>query len=546
MYQKELSAINKRFNALVQERASWVPHWREVSDYVDQRRGRYLSSNRNKGDKINGKIINPAAKKHLDIAKAGLMSGITSPFRPWFELGLVDKDKQSFRTIKDWLDCSTLVLRNILVRSNMYTAFPQIYDEMLRFGQGPLLINEDYQDVIRGHVFTAGEYVIGQDEYGRINKFGREFDITIENLINWFGKQNVSKTVLNAFEAGRCEDYITIKHFILPNDGKVDLGRANDRPFASYYYEAANNEDKFLEARGYEEFPVSCPRWDICTGDVYARSPSMDALPDSKQLQKMERVKHKGIDKWASPTMNASSGLMGKRTSSLPDDVVFLEPNEQYAPAYSINPNITPLVEEIARVEDRIARHYFADLFLMLSQSDRRQITAREIEERHEEKLLMLGPVYQRLNDEGLDPLIKRIFNIADRNGLIPPRPEEMEGEDLKIEYTSIMAQAMQSVVTQRVEALYTFAGNIAGVYPQIRHRLNVDETIKIYADALGVPANVLNSDEQYKQLIEAEQQAMAQQQQGAEIGQSVEAARLLSETNTGGGSNALMDILGI
>ena len=47
--------------------------------------------------------------------------------------------------------------------------------------------------------------------------------------------------------------------------------------------------------------------------------------------------------------------------------------------------------------------------------SDRRQITAREIEERHEEKLLMLGPVLERLNDELLRPLIDRTFNIMVR-----------------------------------------------------------------------------------------------------------------------------------
>jgi len=51
-------------------------------------------------------------------------------------------------------------------------------------------------------------------------------------------------------------------------------------------------------------------------------------------------------------------------------------------------------------VENRIERSFYVDLFLMLANSDRRQITAREIEERHEEKMLMLGPVLQRLNDE--------------------------------------------------------------------------------------------------------------------------------------------------
>jgi hypothetical protein len=54
--------------------------------------------------------------------------------------------------------------------------------------------------------------------------------------------------------------------------------------------------------------------------------------------------------------------------------------------------------------------------------------TAREIDERHEEKLLALGPVLERTNDELLDPIVDRAFALMEAAGLIPPPPRSCDG----------------------------------------------------------------------------------------------------------------------
>ncbi|MCB5392375.1 hypothetical protein LIP47_16665, partial [Eggerthella lenta] len=63
-----------------------------------------------------------------------------------------------------------------------------------------------------------------------------------------------------------------------------------------------------------------------------------------------------------------------------------------------------------------------------------------------EEKLLMLGPVLERLNDECLNPLIDRAFSMMVRKNMLPPPPDAMEGMPLKVEYISVMAQAQKSI----------------------------------------------------------------------------------------------------
>jgi hypothetical protein len=79
---------------------------------------------------------------------------------------------------------------------------------------------------------------------------------------------------------------------------------------------------------------------------------------------------------------------------------------------------------------------------MTMAESDRREIAAREIGERHEEKMLMLGPVLERLHDELLDPLVVRMFNIMARNGLFAdiPAPPMLDIRHLQVEFISILS----------------------------------------------------------------------------------------------------------
>ncbi|MDH8265416.1 portal protein, partial [Klebsiella pneumoniae] len=66
---------------------------------------------------------------------------------------------------------------------------------------------------------------------------------------------------------------------------------------------------------------------------------------------------------------------------------------------------------------------YFVDLFMMLQNINTRSMPVEAVIEMKEEKLLMLGPVLERLNDECLNPLIDRTFSIMARKNLLPPPP---------------------------------------------------------------------------------------------------------------------------
>lgn len=545
-----IKSFNKRLEALRSERATFLPWYMELSDYHLAHRGRFLTSDRNKGHKRNTKQINNSSRLAARTLASGMMSGITSPARPWFRLSSGDKLLDDNTSVKHWLFQVQTILYKIFSVSNTYNSLHQLYSELGVFATGCMGIYENYNDVIRCRPYTVGSYMLGMNDMNETDTMYREYELTVGQVIKKFGVENVSQAVKQQWDKGNSEAWVKIVHAIEPNDDRdMNSVKASDKPFRSVYYEAdlgvREGERKFLRESGFDEYPIVSPRWDVTGEDVYATDcPGMTSLGDVKALQLAERRKYQAIDKVANPPLQGPISLKDKFKNGTP---VGGEPiwhpdgdGGQLSSIYgNYRPDIGAIKDEINNVEERISRAFYEDLFLMLASSDRRQITAREVAEKHEEKLLMLGPVLERLHTELLDPLIDRTFKIAERNGILPPPPQELQNRELEVEYVSVLAQAQRLVNTGAIDRITEYVGNISAIWPEARHKININEAIDDYADALGVNPSNINSDDEAQAKAQAEAEA-AQKQAMLEQGQqAVDMAKTASETKMGD-SNAL------
>jgi hypothetical protein len=306
---------------------------------------------------------------------------------------------------------------------------------------------------------------------------------------------------------------------------------------------------KILRERGYDFFPVFAPRWQVTGEDIYGTDcPGMVALGDIKSLQTMHKRKSQAIEKMVNPPLVGPASLKNKTTSMLPGDITYLDENQstdRLRPLHEVNFRLGELEQDIQQHQQRISRAFFEDLFLMLAQTDRRQITAREIDERHEEKLLALGPVLEQLNQDLLDPLIDAGFTLMADRGMIEDAPEELQGVDLKVEYISIMAQAQKTIGVAGLERFVGFVGNMAGFDPSVVNKLNKNVVIDKYGDMLSVDPDIIRTNDEVEQLEQEQAQAQAQAQQAETLKQSASAARDLSEAQVGGGQNVLQLVAG-
>ena len=94
--------ILRRHEALRNERAPWLTHWQDLSKLVLPASGRFMTGDR-KPAQFNAIYDNTATRAMRTLA-AGLMSGMTSPARPWFKLATPDPEMLKYHPVKVWLD----------------------------------------------------------------------------------------------------------------------------------------------------------------------------------------------------------------------------------------------------------------------------------------------------------------------------------------------------------------------------------------------------------------------------------------------------------
>ena len=117
------------------------------------------------------------------------------------------------------------------------------------------------------------------------------------------------------------------------------------------------------------------------------------------------------------------------------------------------------------------------------------------------------------------------------REELLPEAPEELRGQDYKIEYISIMAQAQKLAGIGNIERLMGFVGQTAGLNPEAVMKLDIDKIIDMYADLIGIPAELIVSKERMEELRAQQAQARQAEQQALDAQAAVSAGKTLSET---------------
>lgn len=535
----------RRWGTLKNERSSWISHWQELSNHLLPRSGRFFTSDRNRGEKRHNNIYDNTGTRAVRILGAGMMSGATSPARPWFRLGTSDPDLNQFAPVKLWLSDVTRLMLMVFSKSNTYRALHSQYEELGVFGTGPSIILPNYKTVIHQHPLTAGEYALGTDYLGNVDTLYREFEVTVGQMVAEFGAKNCSLTVQNLYDKGNLDAWIPIIHAIEPRQDRDGTKKdAANMAFKSCYFEAGNNEDKFLRESGFKRFPGVAPRWQVSGGDIYGNSPGMEALGDVKQLQHEQLRKAQGIDYKTKPPLQAPTSAKGRETDLLPGGVTYIDtaaPGAGLRTAFEVNLDLSHLLADIQDVRERIKGAFYADLFLMLANGVNTTMTATEVAERHEEKLLMLGPVLERLHNELLDPLIEITFDRMLEAGIVPPPPPELQGQDLSVEFVSMLAQAQRAIATNGIDRFVGNLGQIAAFKPDVLDKFNADEWADAYSDMLGVDPTLIVPDDQVAILRQQRAQAQQQAAMNEQMAQRAAAVRDLASADTSG-RNALTD----
>lgn len=535
--------ILTRWGTLKKEREPYMTQWLEISEHITPSRGRFLiGKNRNESRSRWNRIVDSSAVRAANILAAGLMSGMTDPSSQWFALTTGTPNLDEAQAVKVWLDQVQRIMEMAFTRTNTYQALHQGWRDVGTYGVMAMVIAEDDREVFHCYPLSVGEYAIGVDDRGVPDTLYRRFIMTAAQLVARFGRSKLSADVLRNFDAGQVDHEYKLIHAIEPRfDRQYGKRDSRNMPWRSVIIQIDSDgtKDGILEESGFNEFPCVVGRWGASASDVYSEeSPGMVALGDVRQLQHEQKQKGNSIDYIVNPPLIMPTAARDNEDDFEPGGRIYLDAPAQkdaVQSAWQVQMDINALRQDIAEVQQRINQAFSVDMFLMLSGQQMGKMTATEVAERHEEKLMMLGPVLSRLNNEVLKPLIERTFSILYRAGQLPPAPPELAGVELSIEYTSMLARSQRAIRANSLDQFLQRIGQVAQFDPNVLAKIDSFRIVDEYADYLSVAPSVIVPTEQAQQKIEAQQQAQQQAQQAEQMQQAADAVSKLGRVPADG-----------
>jgi hypothetical protein len=398
-----------------------------------------------------------------------------------------------------------------LANSNFYQQIHEGYLDLGAIGNACVYEDEDYKDTVRFYARHPREVYIVEDDREEVTMVYRKFPMTAWQAYVFFGEANCGKAVLKAVledkDYGKSFDfvhYVTIRHKRDPR--KKDKF---NKPFASWWVSLADK--KILKEGGYEEFPYFYPRFYKNSSETYGYGPTYACYPSIKRLNNATELYEAAAYQDAYPPWLAEhDGLMG--TLDLRKDAVNYQkqPLSQGQAVQSLkhDRNIQVGIDYMDRKEKNIKQAFFVDLFLMLANQG--NMTATEVIERTQEKMLILGPVLGRLQNELLNPIIYRTFNILMRRGKLGKIPAVLDGVDWDVVYVSPLAKAQRALQAKDIQTFLAVVAQIAKMAPQVFDKIDSDMAVDKLARVYAVDPDIIFSDDE----VQATRQSRAKQQE--------------------------------
>lgn len=489
----------------------------------------------------NGKLFNNAAQRALRKAAAGMTQAITPASNPWFRHAFMRREDREATGANEYVDTVDNTLRAILSAGGFYRAIHVFNKELLAFGCALLCAEEAPQTVARFDCQTCGTYCVALDADKRVDCVCRRLTMTPRQLADRFGEARLCSATKAKLKTSPYEP-VCVCHLCQRRaerqHGKED---ARNKPVASLWWEDSGADD-FLAESGFDEMPYFFATWEEGRG-VYGTGPGDEALPDQKGVESWERRKAVGLEKMISPPL-VSSGP-GKAHIDQSPGVVIPSPAGGYGQSDSLKPlynlnfgqALQYVQEEINQLQMRLEDIMHATIFANMSLETRPAgMTMTEYMDRRRRSAELMGPVVSSYEPRILTPLLERVYNMAERWGLLPPPPQGLSPwASINVSYQSPMAQMLEQSGAVAIQSLMDLLPPIVQVSPEVADKLDLDQAVDELAQRLGVPASVVRSDATVAALRQQRAEAQAQQQQAQQLAQAAQLAAQLGNVRTQG-----------
>lgn len=538
--------ITERYAKLKADRTSWDSLWQEIARYIIPMRLPGLNGGVTSPGTGNEALLFDTTAIHANQTLANGQLAWMSPLESqWYAFEPLDDSSDA---AKQWLAKATRTSREELAVSSFYTAVHEFYLDRGAFGTACIYIEPGKRNALNAQHWPVGTFVIDEDDEGMVDTVIREFKMTHRAAAMKFGEDKVSDKCREALkDPKKALEKATYLHAIYPRqDAERDKAKrdGSNMPIASVYVDVECNH--VCRSSGYEEMPCMVSRfleWGTGLNGLYGWSPSFSALPEARQLNFLQKMGDALAEKAAFPPMLIPEDMEGE-----------VDPNAHGVTHFSremASANGLPrewqtqgrfdiLLNRVKERQDAVNRHYHVDIFQMFSQIEK-AMTAREVAERAQEKLIQFSPTFARLIYELFGPLLERVLGILARSGILGEIPAELAGSPYRVQYSSRIALALRSGPGIAYLRAIDRVGQINGIAPSVVDNYNFDRAERDTALIDGMPPEFMRSETE-RDDMRAERAAQAAQ--AAQQQQALEGAEALSKVGQIPGDSPVANVI--
>jgi len=541
------SQITARWSALDADASYWMQMWQVLSTYVMPRKSYILNQQYGPNLDRETQLYDTTAVRACQTQAAGIMSYVNDADSNWVALSAPEEIEDQEGVNEYYAECSKIILQE-LARSNFYAVAHEAYLDRSCFGTCAMFVDKTDDFNLLFRTFDVGTFRVSENNEGYVDTIFVKREMTVRQVVEEYGLSNVSEKTRKAYELGDgkgLEQKLDVIWAIYPRNekertkGKID---GPNKPIASVHIELGTK--KLLRNSGFDEPPCFVSRFLKWQQSPYGWSSAWVALPDAKQLNFLQKQMDALAELAAFPRMLIPEGLSDEPDLRAGGITYFDETKPQAIPREWMTQGRYDIGQDrIKMKQQHIEDAFNVPLFQMFAQEDMQAggqgaITATQVRAMESEKLTMLSPTYARLTTEFLIPIIKRVYGILSRAGMMPAPPQSLiqqnpKGEQYipepKVIFNNKMSIAVSSREVNSIDPIIEATLQVCQVTQDLSpmDNFDMDKIARQKALTSGVDPEFLRDA---KAVAGIRQNRAQQQQQQAQMQQQAHQAQIAQQ----------------
>ena len=536
------SEVIKRYHALWTQRKTAEQTWQWIERFIMPYRGKFFKTQKSEHEvEWQGyrHVYDSTAIHSCKRLASSLHAAITSSGYQWFHFRFRDDQLNENNEAMEWLEDSAKRVYQALQDSNFDIQAAEMYLDMC--GYGTSVMTEEAIGPDDEWLGLDFQTLPLQDCYFEVNHkqqvlhLYRHLRWTPLQIIDKFGEENCPDHVIQkAKSTAGIDQRMDLVFCVFTREVGDDKEKPDPtkpmspekRPFG-YKYVMVEGSHQLGKEGGYYEMPAFVARWATTAGSQWGHSPSHIVLPDVRSLNKLMELYMRALEKGVDPPiLTTDRNILGDLNLEAAKITIVRDPDKVIERPPQTRMDMTQF--GIGDMRERVMQMYHVD---QLNLKTSPAMTATEVNARLDDMNRFMAPVMGRIQNDFLDPLVSRSFNIMFRKGALAPAPQiVLDSGEWNIEYQGPMARSQKMDQVQAIDGWIQGILAMAEIKPELMDLPDWDAYARGTAEMRQVPASMIKGEAEVEDDREERAKKEAEMQKAVQAQQEGEAMKSMGE----------------